>query len=101
GVLNAGADNVQVRVGGQFTSMAELRAFPIRGANPMTGQAGNLRLGDLAQIKRAYVDPPAVQVRHQGKQVIAIGVVMAKGGNIIALGKALNTSIANIVRDLP
>jgi multidrug efflux pump len=30
-----------------------------------------------------------VKVRHQGKQVIGLGVSMAKGGDIIALGKAL------------
>jgi multidrug efflux pump len=34
----------------------------------------------------------AVKVRHQGKEVIALGVSMAKGGDIIALGKALKTA---------
>jgi len=36
------------------------------------------------------VDPPGVKVRHQGREVIALGVSMSKGGDIIALGKALH-----------
>ena len=72
---------------GQFTSVEQLRAMPIRGSS-----GNQLRLGDIAEIKRGYVDPPAVKVRHQGKEVIALGVSMAKGGDIIALGKALRAA---------
>ncbi len=57
---------------------------------PIRGSSGNqLRLGDIAQIKRGYLEPPTVKVRHQGRDVIALGVSMAKGGDILALGKAL------------
>ena len=89
GVLNAGAQNLQVRVAGAFDSVEELRRFPIRAINPTTGVASSLRLSDIADIRRATIDPPAVKVRHQGKPVIALGVSMAKGGDIIALGQAL------------
>ena len=60
-----------------------------------------MRLGDIAEIRRDYVDPPAVMVRHQGKQVIALGVAMAKGGDIIALGKALQAKTGEIQGQLP
>ena len=101
GVLNAGTENLQVRIGGQFNSVEELQRFPIRGVNAATGAASNLRLSDIAEIKRAYVDPPAVKVRHQGKAVIALGVSMAKGGDIILLGHALRTEVAAIQLALP
>lgn len=101
GVLNAGSENLQVRVGGQFNSVEELRRLPIRAVNPATGQASTLRLGDIADIRRDYVDPPSVMVRHQGKPVIAIGVSMAKGGDIIRLGGALRTAAAGVQQDLP
>jgi multidrug efflux pump subunit AcrB len=42
-----------------------------------------------------------VKVRHQGKQVIALGISMAKGGDIIDLGKALKAQVAAIQRTLP
>jgi multidrug efflux pump subunit AcrB len=101
GVLNAGSENLQVRIGGQFNSVEELERFPIRGVNATTGAASTLRLSDIAEVKRAYVDPPAVRVRHQGKAVIALGVSMAKGGDIISLGHALRSEVASIQQALP
>jgi multidrug efflux pump subunit AcrB len=101
GVLNTGGENLQIRVGGQFSSVDELRQFPIRGVNSSTGVASSLRLGDIATISRGYADPPTTQVRYQGQEVIALGVSMGKGGDIIALGKALQVAAAQIQRDLP
>jgi multidrug efflux pump len=41
------------------------------------------------------MDPPSPKVRHQGKQVVALGVSMSKGGDIIALGKSLKAATAD------
>jgi multidrug efflux pump len=101
GTLNAASQNLQVRVAGAFTSVEDLRQLPIRATNPSTGAASSLRLGDIADIRREYVDPPSVMVRHQGQQVIALGVSMAKGGDIIQLGKALTAKAAEIKGRLP
>ena len=101
GVLNAGVENLQVRVAGQFNSVDELKRFSIRAVNPTTGAASMLRLSDIAEVRRDYSDPPVVMVRHQGKPVIALGVSMAKGGDIIALGKQLQATVALVQRDLP
>ncbi len=95
GTINTPTDFVQVRVGGQFNSVEQLRAFTIRAAG------NSFRLGDIAQIKRAYIDPPQVKVRHQGHEVIALGISMAKGGDIIDMGKALQGVTASIRADLP
>ena len=72
GVLNAGSENLQVRIGGQFSSVEELRRLPIRAVNAATGAASTLRLSDIADVRRDYVDPPSVKVRHQGRDVIAL-----------------------------
>ena len=101
GVLNAGTENLQVRVAGQFNSVDELKRFSIRAVNPATGVASTLRLSDIASVRRDYSDPPAVMVRHQGKQVIALGVSMVKGGDIIALGHKLQATVAQVQRELP
>ena len=96
GAIQTPLDVVQVRVAGQFQAVEELRAMPIRGTS-----GNQFRLGDIAEIKRGYVDPPVVKVRHQGKEVIALGVSMAKGGDIIALGKALKKTFGKIEKNLP
>ena len=96
GTIQSPLDVVQVRVAGQFTSVEQLRDMPIRGSS-----GNQLRLGDIANIRRGYVDPPTVKVRYQGKEVVALGVSMAKGGDIIALGKALKLATNEIDRQLP
>jgi multidrug efflux pump len=95
GAITAPTDTVQVRVGGQFNSVDELRAFPIRAGG------ASFKLGDIAQITRAYVDPPQVKVRHQGQEAIALGISMARGGDIIEMGRALATTTAEIRAELP
>ena len=96
GAVQTPQDVVQVRVAGAFNSVEQLRAMPIRAAN-----GTQIRLGDIARIGLGYVDPPQVLVRHEGQDSIALGISMAKGGDIIALGKALKTTVAGIEATLP
>jgi multidrug efflux pump subunit AcrB len=96
GTIQTPIDVLQVRIDGQFETEEQLRAMPIRGSS---GQ--QVKLGDIAKVKRGYVDPAIVKVHHQGEPVIALGVSMAKGGDIIALGKALEVATARIEKTLP
>jgi multidrug efflux pump len=96
GVLQTPLDALQVRVQGQFDSIEQLKAMPIRGSS-----GNQLRLSDIAEVKRGFVDPPTVKVRHQGKEVIALGVSMTKGGDIIALGKSLTQLRSKLDVSLP
>ena len=96
GTIQTPLDVLQVRIEGQFETEDQLRAMPIRGSS---GQ--QVKLGDIAKVKRGYVDPAVVKVHHQGKPVIALGVSMAKGGDIIALGKALEVAAVQIEKTLP
>jgi multidrug efflux pump len=96
GALQTPLDVVQVRVAGQFEALEQLRAMPIRGSS-----GSQLLLADIADIRRGYIDPPSVKVHHQGKEVIALGVAMTKGGDIIALGKSLEKLSTGLARTLP
>ena len=96
GTIQTPLDVLQVRIDGQFETEEQLRAMPIRGSS---GQ--QVKLGDIAKVKRGYVDPAVVKVHHQGQEVIALGVSMAKGGDIIALGKALEVTATRIEKTLP
>ena len=96
GAVQAPQDVVQVRVAGPFNSVDQLRAMPIRAAN-----GTQIRLGDLADIRLGYADPAQPKVRHNGQDSIALGISMAKGGDIIALGQALQVAVAEIEHTLP
>ncbi len=96
GTIQTPQDQVQIRVAGQFGAVEDLRAMPIRGAS-----GAQLRLGDIAEVRRGYVDPPSIKVRHQGREVVALGVSMAKGGDIIRLGESLHAAARRIEQTLP
>ena len=100
GVLTLPSDNLQIRISGEFRSVEDLRNLPVR-AN---GQS--FRLGDVANIVRGYVDPPVSKMRaattgKPGAEVIGLGVSMAKGGDIIELGKELAQAETALLAHLP
>ncbi len=101
GVYSGTEGTVQMRVAGAFSSVEQLRAMPLRVVNPLTGQARMLKLGDIANVRRAYENPPVTTIHHQGHEVIAVGVSMAKGGDIIVLGKHLQVAVEKLHGTLP
>ena len=96
GQFRTSADMIPLRVEGQLGDVQTLRDLPIK----VPGKP-QLRLSDIAIVTRAYVDPPLVKVHHQGQAIIAVGVSMTKGGDIIALGKSLQAVLPRLQSDLP
>ena len=95
GVLVTPTDNLHVRVTGAIRTTRELEDLQLRAGNT------TFRLGDFAQVKREYQDPPLDKMRFNGREVIGLGVSMEKGGNIIALGESLDQTVARIRAQLP
>jgi len=95
GTVETKGERVAVRVDGTSTEAEQLASLPFA-ANGRT-----LTLSDVADIKRGYKDPRQFSMRYDGKPVIGLGVVMAAGGNVETLGKALDATMAEIERNLP
>ncbi|WP_153129918.1 efflux RND transporter permease subunit [Dechloromonas hortensis] len=95
GFFETSSERIQIRPGGAFDTVQAVADTLIRAGNR------SFRLGDIASIKRGTIDPAATQVRFGGKRALAIGVAMAKGGDIIVLGKELDAHIAKINQALP
>lgn len=95
GDLRTDADTIRLRVDGALTGVDALAAVPV--------QAGGriFRLGDIAAFTRGPEDPASFTVRHQGQPAIALGVVMAKGANILSFGESLDAAMASIRENLP
>ncbi|PWF43675.1 efflux RND transporter permease subunit [Massilia glaciei] len=95
GVLVTPSDNLQVRVTGALKTVRDIEELELRSGST------TFRLGDFAKVKREYKDPPQDKMRFNGKEVIGLGVSMEKGGNIIAMGKNIDATIAEIKTKLP
>src|ERR1700757_658764 len=95
GQIDTNTNRVMVRVSGQFKSLDDIRNVPI------SAGGRQLKLGDFTTITRGYEDPPSYTIRHNGQQVLMLGIVMTDDGNIVELGKALDTTIAKVQSELP
>jgi multidrug efflux pump subunit AcrB len=60
-----------------------------------------IRLGDIATVRRALVDPPQPLLRVNGQRAIALAISMAEGGDILQLGKDVTRVMAQSTANLP
>ncbi|MCD9006214.1 efflux RND transporter permease subunit [Luteimonas sp. XNQY3] len=86
---------VQLRVDGAFGSVDAIRDFPIRAGDR------TVRLGDIATVERGFADPAAPRMRFMGEDAIGIAVAMHDGGDILKLGKRLETESVRLQDTLP
>ena len=60
-----------------------------------------LRVKDIAEVRRGYLDPPISIMRYNGKPAIAIQIAGSDDSNIVEVGAALDARIAEITEILP
>lgn len=95
GFFETSSERVQLRVSGNFQTVEQIRSFPIRVAGR------TFRIGDVADVRRGFNDPPAPRMRFMGEDAIGLAVAMKEGGDILVLGKALEGEFARLQKTLP
>jgi multidrug efflux pump subunit AcrB len=95
GVFQEGPERISVRVNGQFTSEASLKAVNLRINDRF------FPLTDVATITRGYADPPSTLFRYSGQPAIALAIGMKSGANLLHFGEALKEEMTKIIADLP
>jgi len=95
GTIETSEEKISVRVSGAFASEDNLRDVTLK----LGGRY--FRLDSIADISRRIADPAAAAVRVNGKETIALAVSMAKDGNLLEFGKALNEHMDAIAAKLP
>ncbi|WP_411728010.1 efflux RND transporter permease subunit [Methyloglobulus sp.] len=94
GTFDSASERIRIAVSGRYSKLEDLRELRLRASNQ------DFRLGDVARVYRGYEDPPHDRVRFQGKDALLLGVSMKEGGDVIALGAALDNTIARIQQQL-
>jgi multidrug efflux pump len=95
GSFETATDRIYMRPSGAFDSVESIRNIAIR-AN---GQL--FRLGDVADVKRGYADPPQPRMRFEARNALGIAVSMRDGGDILALGRNLDMAVQRLRPTLP
>ncbi len=95
GTVETSSQRVPLRVTGAYDSVKAVAETPVEGNGRV------FRLGDIAMVTHGFVDPPTYQVRQEGKPAIGVGVVMAKGANILELGEGIKKATAEFMSAVP
>ncbi len=95
GTIETGDETLSLRVSGSFRSEQDISNVNFAVGGRM------LRLSDIAQIRRAYADPPQPMFRVNGEPAIGLAISMREGGDILALGKNIKRAMAEATADLP
>ncbi len=94
GDINTDSDRIYIRVS-RLESVEEICKVGIRSNGRL------FRLGDIASVYRTYADPPDFKMHFKGEEVIGLALSMAKGGDILKVGEAIDEVISEIQANLP
>ena len=95
GTVETSAQRVPLRVTGALDGAKAVAETPVE-SNGRT-----FRLGDIARVTHGFVDPPTFKIEQEGKPALGIGVVMAKGANILELGESVKKATAGFMAGVP
>lgn len=92
GTVRIGDQRVVINPTGNIESIRQLTNLPVS-----IGASGTIvRLGEIADISRGYVEPPSQIFRYNGKTAIGIGISNARGSNVVEVGKRVEARLAEM-----
>ncbi len=95
GVMETTGPRVEIRLDRGFDTLDQIRDVTL------TARGRSLRLGDIAEVRRGYEDPPGFLIRHDGQPAMLLGLVMQEGWNGLALGKSLDATETQLRAAMP
>lgn len=95
GSIDTNGPQVFLRVDGGYDDVQKIKDTPIVVGNR------NMKLSDLAVVRRGYEDPATYRIRHQGEDALMLSVVMQDGWNGLNLGAALEQKASELTSTLP
>lgn len=95
GFVEADGPRVYLRVDGAITDVESVRSIPLA----VPGK--RLTVGDVAEVRKGYEDPPSYVIREGGEPALILGVVMHKRYNGLTLGEDLAAEVQRLRTELP
>ncbi|MBW2161084.1 MAG: efflux RND transporter permease subunit, partial [Deltaproteobacteria bacterium] len=96
GRVNVGTEYITLQPDSLIHSSQELGDILIS-----KGDQSQVRLRDIAEIKRGYQDPATNKLHFDGHRAIGIGVSTEKGGNVVTMGEGIKTRLAELEAQTP
>jgi multidrug efflux pump subunit AcrB len=97
GSIKVGPEYIRISPSGTYNSIESIENLQIR--DPQSDTV--IYLKDVGTVTRDYVDPPSQVLHFDGIPAISMGVSIAKGGNVVKLGEAVNHRLDQLKGMLP
>ena len=97
GKLHINEQYVRVAAGGAFDSLEEMGDVLIRGR----GTESMIRLADVAEIHRGYLEPPRDFLLFNSEPAIGIGIATVEGGNVVTTGRGVMKRLGELENQRP
>jgi len=98
GQVNVGNERIILEPTGNFNSVEDIREMLVPVGNNGTQL---VKLGDITDIKKGYVNPPTQIVKVDGKTAMSLHVNLKEGANVIALGEQVDKVVQQWQSKLP
>jgi len=95
GFVETTGPRVYVRPEGAFDGVEAVKNLPVNAGGKI------VRVGDVAEVTRGYIDPATFVIHHEGEPALILGVVMRRNFNGLTLGETLGAEEAAIQAELP
>ncbi len=96
GTIITGDESIRVGVGNKISSEKEIEDLLIQ-----VPGGGNFRLGEIAIVKRSFIEPKREVLYYNNKQGLTLGLSNESGINIVELGERLDKKLTEVQRELP
>ena len=96
GRMKVGSEYITIEPTGLIRSVEDFEDLLIT-----AGSAQQVRLRDVATVRRGYVDPPGSLLRYDGRVAIGLGISTVPGGNVVTMGAALSERFQELLGEVP
>ena len=101
GSIDYGPVRVNLRLNNEIRTIEELKNLIIFSKKLPNGTNEIVRLGDIAELKRGYVEPAAQKMYFNGKPAMGISLSPEAGTNVVKVGKVIDKKIEELKEKLP
>ncbi|WP_167615084.1 efflux RND transporter permease subunit [Maribellus sediminis] len=96
GSVVAGKESIRVGVGQKITTIDEIENLLIQ-----VPDGGNFRVGDIATVKKSYLEPKRSALYYNNHAGLTLGLSNESGINVVKLGEKLDEKLAQLQKELP
>ncbi len=97
GRVKIGPDLITLEPTGIFNEVEDFERLVL---SSVSGTS-QIYLGDVANVRRGYQDPPMPIMHFDGKPAVGLGISTVAGGNVVTMGEGLKIRLAELMKDVP